>query len=415
MFKKNRALFLFYLSLSPAFLPAQPEKKPDVDIPSVTLLNPEKQVDRSPKKETFATESSSEEGRSESLQPPARWKKKPIDVTSATNTKSIHKQFGEETTPLLEQKEEELHPLAFLSSPSSPPAPSSSSNMTSSSPVNLVVQGAYLYWKPSEDTMYLFTSSNFLEKKPLSFSYHSGYQISLGLSGDHNAWLFAARYNQLFFHHKNPSTNSSLPSSWVYSSPTISSLSNIFSLHFQFQSLDLFFSSSYHPRESLQLAPYFGIRGIDFKQDLQNQISYSLNGTSFKGHLHASSFLKQIGPRIGLHSTYRLTKHWDIIADISGSILYSSNKTRFSSLAVGANLPLTLHKTMKSFHPNMDLSLGLNWNIYQNAQIQGVDLFLQYDALFFWKENFLPSLQTNALNNGDLVLQGLTAGLRFQF
>ncbi|MCP5506205.1 MAG: hypothetical protein H7A38_04915 [Chlamydiales bacterium] len=325
--------------------------------------------------------------------------------------------------------------------------------------------------------------------KENDFSWDLGLKVGLGYKTPHDKWDVFARYTW-FESHSSNSMHKDAPSAIIPLKINFDATINIFTtdlfkmkffcnhakstVDIDYNNIDLELSRSYFTSKNWSVRPHLDIKAtflsidqkVQYIQDVNQDISslfYDLLSPEVKVDL--KSKIKGLGPRLGLDTKLYLGNGFNIFADASGSILYSSVKTSqkdvlpnfefgglfpervielfnevFDILFGGPSRDLK-HKYHR-FFPYAHAALGLEWNKYLNQKKQHLSLKMGYEVHYYWRVNQLENVSNvfseptitavdldntiqvtvvphgrhdNVHNSNDLMFYGITGSARLDF
>ncbi len=207
-----------------------------------------------------------------------------------------------------------------------------------------------------------------------------------------------------------------------------------------FNTLDLDLQRRFLVSRRLDLNPYFGLRGAWIDQHyhvkyrgvflLAEGEPFFSRDVKFKGKNDFSG----IGLRTGTQLIWNLDKHWNLFADVSGSIIYGKFHVRMQNkndqgLGEGETPPMPLDFSAKEKfwrgRLNFNEAVGLGWRTFFKQQQYHLSINAAYEmsqwlnqnelfyTLYFRGQDTISSVPIR--HNGNLTFQGIKAGIQFDF
>jgi len=221
---------------------------------------------------------------------------------------------------------------------------------------------------------------------------------------------------------------------------------------------DLEIGRNYFISKAIAFRPRVGIRGSSIDQHYDVHYHSLYQDLSFPFSHEGSSSMKAtndswgIGPRLGCDLSWHFTEHWGLVGSLSGSLLYGrfDVEQKYDGFMIEENLlafPITtslvpllnknkFHKNL--VQPNLDTSLGIEWETRARKNKNHVSIGLFYELSYWFRQNQLVRTTTNGLFQtqsqffastpffgieqsqyerelGDLSLQGVTLKMRVDF
>lgn len=302
---------------------------------------------------------------------------------------------------------------------------------------NFYLSGSFIFWQPVERGLdFAMTSPAAGEikytKKTLNFKFKPGFKVAMGLAFDkHDDWIWATEYTWLNCKNKrtlNAPTGGHLLTIWEYNVEEFGSAYADWAhakWRLNYNMFDTNFSRPFYQGTMLTVKPHAGLRGGWINQ--KYHVSYMQDDSTSVMKPHARQKTWLVGPRIGLSSDWLLGAGFSFFANGAASILYQDFRTHFyrtSYAETPANISHVYEK-MACFTPNFELGLGFGWGSYFCDNGCHFDLRVGYDFQVYLQENAMRPLKDYFLdgatyeyvdgNMGNLMLQGLTVTLRFDF
>jgi len=297
---------------------------------------------------------------------------------------------------------------------------------------NFYLSGSFIYWQTSQDGMDIGVSQPSGNARTLPATllfadpfWEPGFKVGAGAYiSRHDDWALEVEYARLhggnteLFTAANSPTGIISMNNWVHSQTNINarSVTSYWQMHYDM--IDFYLSRSYMVGNFLDFSTHVGGRGgwIDQAFNLTMSIANSANVAD---QSRTSSDSWAVGLRGGVKTNWELGEGVRAIANVAGSVLYTSYKaTHFQTSTVPAQ-PGTIQTSLDVSYPrpNMDIALGFGWT-YSDSKFH-FDFAATYDFNVFWSQNmmrYLVDLNADGMGTpGNLYFQGLTATAGFAF
>ena len=295
--------------------------------------------------------------------------------------------------------------------------------------IGMFLTGDYLYWTAREDNIPYATSgisedihvaAEKGKSHSVKFRFASGFKAGLGFSFGHDKWDMAFDYTWFLSNDNHSSTSQGASESQLFPAIytlSLAPLSNASgSWKFRFNALDWELGRNFYVSKFLALRPFFGFKGT--LQTQKYNIRYLFNDDS---STHYKANFKNdfwgFGIRAGLNTAWHLGANWSFYGDLALSALWGAfNEHRKDKTAPSGSGYTTAINNVAIFHtikPVLELALGLRkegWFCDDRFHIavQGG----WEEQVWFDQNQFLFNA---SVHTADLVLQGLTARVRFDF
>lgn len=312
------------------------------------------------------------------------------------------------------------------------------SNFQVASGADLILYGDYLYWIAQEDGLYYAQTgagsgtstsppnSNIDFKgqlRKVKPSWESGVRAGLGINFPKEGWDLLAYWTWLSTTAQDSVHSSSADLLSLWAQPDFSSFTGDRFAKASW-SMDLNIGDVEWGRSSwfgghFSLRPFMGLRGLWLDQDLKNQYVYNTSPIT-QGHLYLSSDFRGGGLRAGADSRFALPYGFSIYGLASGSLLYGQFHTNFDFKEDQTTIAKTHDPFWKGISA-LQLNLGFSWDSHFWDDHCHVEFHLGWEQNIFFSVNqmnhFMNRLHDGAYfkENGNLSLQGLVAGGRFDF
>jgi len=291
----------------------------------------------------------------------------------------------------------------------------------------------YIYWTARQDNMQYastgYTSNNALSTRSgstadLDYTFRTGFKSGIGFSFEHDCWDLAFNYTWYQSNHNKGSvtadqgaglTPTFTPALTLSTDDYFTNASSSWRLHFNVIDGELgrnFFISKF-----LSLRPYIGLKG-----SWQNQH----NNTSYSGYIDSDTFnylrkLKSsflgMGIRTGCDMGWHIAGTWSLFGNVAISALWGQFKSKRNDTAELPDETLTPISASAHIHtaaPVLELALGIRKDQWFLNNRFHVGVQAGWEEQIWLNQNQLLG-DKGITSSGNLVLQGLTVRLRFDF
>lgn len=198
--------------------------------------------------------------------------------------------------------------------------------------------------------------------------------------------------------------------------------------------VDLEIGRNFYVSKNLSLRPFFSVRGLAVNQKLDNTYENLISETElsdFTEQVNLKDDYSAFGPRIGLNGEWMFADNFSLygnaaIAGVYGKIKVEENSWQFDETD-SEELPIAgsqrNHKDdYFSGKAVSDLALGLRWSTKFKDDRYGLSINLAWEHHCFFNFNNFPvwedvdsTYPIDIKSHGDLTLQGISLGLKFDF
>ncbi len=311
----------------------------------------------------------------------------------------------------------------------------------------------FIYWTAKEDGLDVGANQHnpgatnprphALQYYQMDFDYHPGFQVSFGMNcGKRSDWITQAEYTHL---HLENHASGSIPAIWFndiqpnFLSPEInqvpgtstgySFLKTAGKWKNQIDLVDWDLRRSFHSGKKLLLTPLFGLRIGSLNQRYNGHyLATYVADTSQRYTL--SSITKQhswlVGPRAGLLTDWLLGAGCEIFGNVHFSLFYQHFRDSFKDFDAAGICSSTSEK-LNRLTPNLQLGLGFGYGTYFANHNSHLNFTIGYAFQIFWNQNYMSAqvfnktiaaigpIYFNGAKPADLLIHGLTTGMRFDF
>lgn len=293
---------------------------------------------------------------------------------------------------------------------------------------DVFITADYIYWNWQQESMQmgvLDPEDQGAHEAVFQYpGYASGFQVGLGFNmpGMDN-WNLYSEYTW----YKNSNTKSV--------SSTAAVPLNVLNLHgrtktyvvgtttseveMQFDALDFLVRRPFYFGKKLTANVSLGLKALWITQNFNRTLVGSELLNDELEALNSSSAVKQttwgLGPKIGIETNWILGCGFQIMGNLSTSVLSTSyNVTGTLETLDGSDSFNCLHN-YGVLRPVTEAFLGLGWNTGFCDNSYRLALSVGYDFDVYWSYNLIDYAVENRKNVGDMYLQGLNIGARFDF
>jgi len=271
------------------------------------------------------------------------------------------------------------------------------------------------------------------------FKYKPGFKVGVGMNFDHDNWDGYAQYTWFRGVDTTSTTldtnnaNITIMPMWGHPSTiqadTFFTQSQRWRLHMDL--LDLELARSYYVGTCLTFRPFFGARGAWIRQN--NNVTYTntvATSTANTTTISQKSHSWGVGPRAGININWLVGQGFRFYTVGDADILYtrytklrSHGSTSIDNVLTTSAQTHVRQNNLSYLRTHLDMELGLGWGTYFDNNNWHVDLFAGYDFQVFFDQNMFrhfngtnAAMAANSISpNGNLYVQGLNTGVRFDF
>lgn len=305
---------------------------------------------------------------------------------------------------------------------------------------DVYITGDYLYWNWKQDSFKLgdtvmASSSTSGRNDPIVVNpgYASGFQVGLGFNmPGMDDWNLYAEYT--WYKNSGSLSTSSDAGRVIRHRNNNTTALNYFNgtatadLHMHFNALDVMLKRPFYFGKKLTASFGAGLSALWITQKLDTTFSglAGLTSATATTPTNDSNNLKQsswsLGPKFGFESNWLLGYGFAILANVSGSVLFTNydlTDTFNGSFTVGSNTTSfsvsnsNNGNNYDTLRPVTQMFLGLGWNMGFCDDSFRFGLSAGYDFDVYWNYDMLNFLGQG--NNGNMYLQGLNIQARFDF
>lgn len=290
---------------------------------------------------------------------------------------------------------------------------------------NIDIFADALYWYTSESIDWAFTTtpSETHDKssyKTVAFDWNPGFRVGLGYNIPYDQWDTQLTYTQfqtdVSHHGSGRITSAFLAARLSLLEPFQTGKAN-FNIHYNVIDWDL--GRSFSISQFLSIRPYIGAKGgwINQKINLKWTIP-DLLGIHYSATERVKNNFEGIGPKGGVNGKWilgNLNKHvFSLLSNFSGAFMWGhwELQDKFTDIFLTqTSIPMA----NRNFGALMlQAMMGLGWDLDFNQDSSHIAIKLGYE-IQDWFNHFQVFTNASGTQNSDLIFQGLTADLRFDF
>lgn len=303
---------------------------------------------------------------------------------------------------------------------------------------DLFVFGEYLYWIAKEDGLYYahtgkgsgtasFPASGKSDfkgsLKKIETEWDSAFRVGLGFNFPRQGIDLSAYWTQYATDASDAvhSPEGTIFSVWGFPDNDAASTQTFAKGHWDLQlnCIDLECGKSSWFGGSFSLRPFIGVRWLWIDQALHNHYRYTTTPVAV-GKLHSESDFNGGGVRAGADGRFALGAGLHIYGIVSGSLLYGEFENNFSLKEDSVRIAHAKDHELKGVS-TLQLALGLGWGGHFGKDRCHIEFHVGWEQNAFFNVNqmnhFMQELHKGDFfkERGNLTLQGLVAGGRFDF
>jgi hypothetical protein len=274
------------------------------------------------------------------------------------------------------------------------------------------------------------------------FNFSPGFKVGLGLNLGHDGWDTYLNYTWLHSSHSSNASSVETNSEGLIPLWEVATIGNTSSKdHFivlntfinlgqaygrwalNFNNFDLDLGRNFYISQYLTLRPHAGLKGSWYTQNydvkysdfLEPDIADEVLGT----RMHIKQSFWGIGVRTGLDTSWYLDKNWSIFGDTSLSALWGRFHTHRQDFVTPTNnQEVRVIDTGFNFHtvkPVLEFQLGLRYDYWFSDDEYHFGIQGAWEEQIWLNQNQFFDISQGYGHHGDLILQGFTLDIRFDF
>lgn len=272
-----------------------------------------------------------------------------------------------------------------------------------------------------------------------SWHWGSGFRVGLGFYLNHDAWT--VDLNWMWFKKSQEASSSAMNTEtmiplWIV--PGANSVAPITNntasarWHLSMNVFDLSIGKPYHVSRYFIMSPFFGVRAAWFDQHYRARYGglYGAGGVGQNGaEMDGKNDYWGVGTRAGMNTEWLLGGGWELLANLSFSLLFSKFDVR-QEMALGTLSYDISHDYYQNI-PNMEMQLGVGWGTYLNRRQHHLAFQLMYEFEDWFSQNRMRRFfhgdgvdalasgsftsANDTISRGDLTLNGVSFKVLFDF
>lgn len=315
---------------------------------------------------------------------------------------------------------------------------------------NLYAIAAFTYWTAHEDNLAMGNvKSSFITTGTLTpqskmpqpnWKGNPGFKVGIGYDFCHDGWDSFLNYTWFRTHNNKKSVNASsnevieddfwgVNAALFPATGFISMAQSVranWNLHLNIFDWEL--GRNFYISRRIQLRPYFGLKGMWYKQDYKLTFGVLPGGVPlYNNRMLAQMKNWGLGVRGGIDTSWHFCRDLSLIGELAVTGLWEHFKvTRkdetFSFLGNATSGPtgtltnlFNTEYTYYTLKPILEWMLGFRWEMWTCCDEFHFALDAGWEAQHWFSQNkFIRNIGSDTAN-GDLVIQGLTVRARFDF
>lgn len=292
------------------------------------------------------------------------------------------------------------------------------------------IEADFIYWKVKQEGLGYAVTGFGDANQPVDYKgkiYHldfegsPGFRAGVGVNIAHDGWDVALRYTWMHSNAEDKTTAASnellLPIWTVGLNPVfingMEEVSAKWDLHLNI--LDLEWGRHFYVSRYSTLRPFFGLKGYwmdqDYKVDERGLIM-EVDPGLYEIDLDYDGW--GFGARLGLNTSWYLTRNWSAF----GNIALSSCWSRFYTDRKDTSGEMTyVHSRYKEFYmvPILELMIGVRWEMWFADDHMHALIQAGWEEQVWWGTARYIISEFNDQSKGNLAIHGLTLRFRFDF
>ena len=292
---------------------------------------------------------------------------------------------------------------------------------------NIDIFADALYWYTSETIDWSFTiapNQNFEKTvyKTISFDWDPGFRVGLGYNMHHDQWdtqIYYTRFQTSVKDHASGAVTSAFLAARLSLLEPFQTGKVNFNLLFNMFDWDL--GRSFFVSKSLSLRPYIGAKGGWINQKLHTKWTTPNllgPGTLFTATEHVKNNFRGGGPKGGVNGKWILgnvNRHvFSLIGNLAAAYMWGhwTLRDEFTDVLLTTTSINMKDRNFGAFM--LQMLMGFGWDFDFDKNRSHFALKLGYE-IQDWFSQFQVFTNTSGTQNNDLIFQGLTLDLRFDF
>ncbi|MCB1115486.1 MAG: hypothetical protein KDK71_03355 [Chlamydiia bacterium] len=311
--------------------------------------------------------------------------------------------------------------------------------------INAFITGDFIYWTARMDGLaYVQTgvsdggsNANHGKTRYPDWRWTPGFKAGLGLSIPHDGWDVFVEYTWLHSSAWDSLDNNidginpiwDISNLWNFAADVFTVQSARVNWKLYFNNFDVSLGRNYFVSRYLTLRPFIGFKGSWINQDYHVKCPIVTDEISSLFGMKNDQSYWGIGLRSGVNAAFRFTQTWSIYGNLALSALWSQFEvdradTRNDSRNDGLpdrpplNVTVTDINFEDSFHTVkgvLELGIGMRGEWWFLEDRYHILLQAGWEEQLWINHNQLAKVHFVSSAHGDLILQGLTVKMRFDF
>ncbi len=289
---------------------------------------------------------------------------------------------------------------------------------------NVFLTADFIYWTVRQDGMF-YAVSGAGQNAPsgkvqdLDWSWDPGFKAGLGFNLPHDGWDIFAEYTWIYSDASNSKSQSAATSTlipyWNVTNMPEGALvraSGSWDVHYNNVTLDL--GRNAYLSQYMKLRLFAGLQAAWINQDYKARFVLD---TGDSGRVRLDQEFWGIGLRTGLNDTFQFTKNFSFFADLYVALLWGKfDLDRSDQITSGGVTTRTLKTGVSPYteEPVVDIAAGFRYDVWFSQDRFHVLLQIGWEHQLWILHNEVIKA-TEPDHSGDLLLQGLTFKMRFDF
>jgi len=310
--------------------------------------------------------------------------------------------------------------------------------------IDAFITADFIYWTARMDDLAYVTTGYSNQTASVGsgntkypdWKWRPGFKVGIGLNLPHDGWDGLAELTWLHSSADNvtklegngilPLWNISALSGFFSNNDTIREANTSWDLHYYHVNLEL--GRHFYISRFLTIRPFVGLKGAWIDQDYHVQYDISIPDLASTFRMKNDQDYWGIGLRFGMNTTWKMDQHWGLYGNLSLSALWSQFQVkredkRFDTLnnlanPTPLNTEITTLNAQDDFHTIkgvLELGIGLQGQWWFADNRYHILTQAGWDELLWINHNNLLKPYFSQSARGDMILQGLTIKLRFDF
>ena len=279
------------------------------------------------------------------------------------------------------------------------------------------VTGEWLFWGTRQEGM------EFVTAKKVDFDFQSGFRVGLGVHLPNDRWDIYINYTRF-----NPEDEDSAHGSFYplflfqgTGGPRGSFVSEAHAhWEIEFQNLDVEIGRAFYIAKTLNLRPFFGLKGAWIDQDAHIRYEGGFIAAEQIFRTYFKNDFKGAGPLLGIESNWILGAGFSFFADLTTALIVGHFDDHQKQYQLNGVEVVNLDSDFNLVSPTVQMIAGLAWDRNFNQERCHVGLSAGFESQYWWCQNQTEQFTDDQFpiyvrEQGDLAFYGLTLRGRFDF